>query len=242
MVAMTSVATAVPATAGPGSAVPATCATDAPPVSEPRIANSMLATIAPTMAARTMTRCSSEIASARSARATVYAIEPPTNGVSTQRLAISVYFAHAGSPPMARPVPMTAPVTVNAVAIGYPVKIPVATSTAAMSKASVAAVDDSVTPPISSVPTASETFAPCNTAPEKPSKPTRKPARITEIAFAPTAGANGVEPLEPAPIAQAIKRLATAATAKAPSVAISTIYSLPIGCSYKCVPAVGWQV
>jgi len=116
---------------------------------------------------------------------------PPTNGVSTHSVAISVYFAHAGSPPMASPVPITAPVTVNAVAIGYPVKIPIATRPAAMSRAIVAASDDSVTPPISPVPTASETFAPCSTAPAKPSSPTRKPARITEIPFAPTAGANG---------------------------------------------------
>ncbi|GGL47862.1 hypothetical protein GCM10009039_02630 [Halocalculus aciditolerans] len=38
------------------------------------------------------------------------------------------------------------------------------------------------------------------------------PARITLIAFAPTAGANGVDPDDPAPIAHAINRLATAAT------------------------------
>ena len=43
--------------------------------------------------------------------------------------------------------------------------------------------------------------------------PTKKPARMIEMAFAPTAGANGVEPDEPAPIDQAMKKLdRTAAT------------------------------
>ncbi len=52
-----------------------------------------------------------------------------------------------------------------------------------------------------------------------------KPARITEMAFAPTAGANGVELLEPTPIAQAIKRLAVAATTIVMTVPGSTIYA-----------------
>ncbi len=45
---------------------------------------------------------------------------------------ISRYLAVAGWPPIASPTPTTAPVTVNAVAMGYPVKIPMATSTAAV--------------------------------------------------------------------------------------------------------------
>jgi len=36
-------------------------------------------------------------------------------------------------------------------------------------------------------------------------------ARITEMAFAPTAGANGVAPLDPAPIAHDMNALASSA-------------------------------
>jgi hypothetical protein len=49
------------------------------------------------------------------------------------------------------------------------------------------------------------------------------PARITEMAFAPTAAANGVDPDEPAPMAHAMKREATAATANVRSVPVATI-------------------
>jgi len=52
---------------------------------------------------------------------------------------ISVYFGHAGSPPIASPTPTTAPVTVKAVAIGYPANTPIATSAAAVSSATMAA-------------------------------------------------------------------------------------------------------
>jgi len=51
--------------------------------------------------------------------------------------------------------------------------------------------------------------------------PTKNPARMTEIAFAPTAGANGVDPDDPAPIAQAMKRLAPPAARKVAAVAAS---------------------
>ena len=47
----------------------------------------------------------------------VNAMPPPTNGVNTQTATICWYF-QTGVPPRARPTPMTAPVTVNAVAIG----------------------------------------------------------------------------------------------------------------------------
>jgi hypothetical protein len=76
---------------------------------------------------------------------------------------------------------------------------------------------------MSSWPTASETFAPWSTAPANPRIPTRKPARMTEIAFAPTAGAKGVDPEEPAPIAHAMNRLASAATSSVASSVASTI-------------------
>jgi len=82
-----------------------------------------------------------------------------------------------------------------------------------------------VTPPISSVPTASVTFAPWRIAPISPNTPTMRPARITEMALAPTAGANGVDPEEPAPIDHAMKRLAAPAT---PRVATVTTAMLPL--------------
>ena len=53
--------------------------------------------------------------------------------------------------------------------------------------------------------------------------PTKKPARITEIALAPTAGAKGVDPEDPAPMAQAMKRLARPATTRVASAAETTI-------------------
>ncbi len=53
--------------------------------------------------------------------------------------------------------------------------------------------------------------------------PTKNPARITEIAFAPTAGANGVDPDDPAPIAQAMNRLAADATTSVAIVLVATI-------------------
>gem|GEM_PF-6250998 len=81
-----------------------------------------------------------------------------------------------------------------------------------------AALAVSGSPMISSVPTACVTFAPCNTAPRKPSTPTTSPARITEMALAPTAGANGVEPDDPAPMAHAMNRLAAAAKTNVASV------------------------
>jgi hypothetical protein len=61
------------------------------------------------------------------------------------------------------------------------------------------------------------------------------PARITEIAFAPTAGANGVDPLDPAPIAQAMNMLATPATTSVAIVATPTILSAGIRPCYKCL-------
>ncbi|AAC82829.1 unknown (plasmid) [Halobacterium salinarum NRC-1] len=69
-------------------------------------------------------------------------------------------------------------------------------------------------PPTRPLPMASETLPPCVTAPTKPKIPTRRAARIVEIAFAPTAGAYGVAPLEPAPMTHAMNRLASAAPAK----------------------------
>jgi hypothetical protein len=60
--------------------------------------------------------------------------------------------------------------------------------------------------------------------------PTRKPARIIEMAFAPTAGAKGVEPDEPAPIAHDINALASPATTSVASTDTATI-----------VPGVIWQ-
>jgi len=86
-----------------------------------------------------------------------------------------------------------------------------------------AAVAVMLTPPISSVPTALVTFAPCNTAPKKPSTPTISPARNTLIALAPTAGANGVEPDDPAPIDHAMNNDARLATTNNPSVSAVTI-------------------
>jgi L-serine deaminase len=53
--------------------------------------------------------------------------------------------------------------------------------------------------------------------------PTKKPARITEIALAPTAGAKGVDPDDPAPIAHAMKRLAAPATRNVATVPAATI-------------------
>jgi hypothetical protein len=46
---------------------------------------------------------------------------------------------------------------------------------------------------------------------------------MTEMAFAPTAGANGVDPDDPAPMAHAMKRLATAATSSVATVTTVTI-------------------
>jgi len=71
------------------------------------------------------------------------------------------------------------------------------------------------------------TFAPWRIAPDSPKTPTTSPARITEMAFAPTAGANGVDPEEPAPIDHAIKRLAVAATPRVATVA-TTMLLLPV--------------
>jgi uncharacterized YigZ family protein len=51
--------------------------------------------------------------------------------------------------------------------------------------------------------------------------PTKKPARITEMALAPTAGAKGVDPEDPAPMAHAIKRLATLAARNVTRVTVS---------------------
>jgi hypothetical protein len=53
--------------------------------------------------------------------------------------------------------------------------------------------------------------------------PTKKPARITDIAFAPTAGANGVDPEDPAPMAHAMNRLASAATSNVANTVPATI-------------------
>jgi L-serine deaminase len=55
--------------------------------------------------------------------------------------------------------------------------------------------------------------------------PTKKPARITEIALAPTAGANGVDPDDPAPIAHAMNRLAADATMSVTTRLVATIYT-----------------
>jgi hypothetical protein len=101
------------------------------------------------------------------------------------------------------------------------------TRTAAVSSATMAAVGESVTPPMSSRPTASVTFAPCRTAPARPSSPTTNPARITEMALAPTAGANGVDPDDPAPMAHAMNRLAVPATTKVTTVPAATIRAGP---------------
>ena len=90
-----------------------------------------------------------------------------------------------------------------------------------MVSATMEAVGDSVVPTTSSRPTASVTFAPWRVAPASPRIPTKKPARITEMALAPTAGANGVDPEEPAPMAHAIKRLAPPATRNVASVPAS---------------------
>jgi hypothetical protein len=49
------------------------------------------------------------------------------------------------------------------------------------------------------------------------------PARIIEIAFAPTAGANGVDPEDPAPIDHAMNKLADVATPSVKSVPTPTI-------------------
>jgi L-serine deaminase len=59
--------------------------------------------------------------------------------------------------------------------------------------------------------------------------PTKKPARITEMALAPTAGANGVDPEEPAPMAHAMKRLAPPAARNVATVAgsIGERYAAP---------------
>ncbi|EMA05947.1 hypothetical protein C438_08967 [Haloferax denitrificans ATCC 35960] len=98
-----------------------------------------------------------------------------------------------------------------------------------MRSATTAAPAVSVTPPMSSVPTALVTFAPCRNAPAKPSRPTMKPARITEMALAPTAGAKGVDPDDPAPMAHAMNRLASAATTNVASVAAATTGQPPGG-------------
>gem|GEM_PF-6356996 len=83
-----------------------------------RKVNRMLAINAPTTPpSRAMSRSSSN-RSPRMSRAIRYAIPPPTNGVSVHSVRISAYFAHAGAPPIASPTPITAPVTVNEVAMG----------------------------------------------------------------------------------------------------------------------------
>ncbi len=92
-----------------------------------------------------------------------------------------------------------------------------------MVSATVAAAGPGVTPRIRSPPAVSETLAPCDTAPGRPSTPTAKAARIVGSAPAPTAGANGVAPGEPAPIVQAVNRLAAPASAGSPAVSMATI-------------------
>jgi uncharacterized YigZ family protein len=54
--------------------------------------------------------------------------------------------------------------------------------------------------------------------------PTKKPARITEIALAPTAGAKGVDPDDPAPMAHAMNRLAPPAATNVATVNASIEY------------------
>src|SRR6056297_1071529 len=103
--------------------------------------------------------------------------------------------------------------------------MPIAIRPAPIRRTTMTAVGGSVTPSTRPLPTASETFAPWVAAPTKPRIPTTKAARIVEMALAPTAGAKGVAPLEPAPMTQAMKRLASAATPNRRTVA-GSIYRI----------------